>query len=101
MTVLINRELLEYMKLVFLFSILACLFSGCASTRSLPQSATEVDFNRSEEGKTGWAEWQDTMRVRGVDRRTAYQAAKSGLADAGFTIRKPVLMKDSLSESTA
>ena len=76
------------MKLVFLFSLLICLFSGCASIRSLPQSASEVDFNRDEEGKTGWAEWQDTMRVRGVDRRTAYQAAKSGLADAGFTIKK-------------
>lgn len=64
------------------------LLPGCASINSLPQSAREVDFNRTEEGKTGWAEWQDTMRVNGVDRRTAYQAAKSGLADAGFTLKK-------------
>jgi len=68
--------------------ITLCLLSGCASISSLPQSAQEVDFDRSEEGKTGWAEWQDTMHVKGVDKRTAYQAAKSGLADAGFTLKR-------------
>ena len=68
--------------------ITLCLLSGCASINSLPQSAQEVDFNRTDEGKTGWAEWQDTMHVKGVDKRTAYQAAKSGLADAGFTLKR-------------
>ena len=73
----------------YILPILAiCLLSGCASINSLPQTAREVDFNRTEEGKTGWAEWQDTMHIKGVDRRTAYQAAKSGLADAGFTLKK-------------
>ena len=28
------------------------------------------------------------MHVKGVDKRTAYQAAKSGLADAGFTLKR-------------
>lgn len=54
----------------------------------MPQSASEVDFDRNEEGKTGWAEWQDTLHVKSIDRRTAYQAAKSGLADAGFTLKR-------------
>lgn len=72
--------------LTLLLAILT--LSGCVSMSSLPQSAAEADFDRGEEGKTGWAEWQDTLYVKGVDARTAYMAAKAGLADAGFTIKK-------------
>ncbi len=55
---------------------------------SLPQSSDEVSFEMSEEGRTGWSEYQDAMFFNGVDKRTAYLAAKSGLADAGFTIKR-------------
>lgn len=64
------------------------MLSGCASTQSLPKSSDKVSFDMSEEGKTGWSEYQSTMFVKGVDKRTAYLAAKSGLSDAGFTIQK-------------
>ena len=39
------------------------------------------------EGRTGWFEYQETVFFRGLDMRTAYLAAKSGHADAGFTIK--------------
>lgn len=76
------------MKITPFLLIIAIALSGCASMSSLPQSANEADFSRGEEGKTGWSEWQDTLYVKGVDARTAYMAAKSGLADAGFTIKR-------------
>ena len=70
---------------IILFSLLT---SGCASINSLPQSSENVSFELKEEGRTGWSEYQDSMFFNGVDKRTAYLAAKSGLADAGFTIKK-------------
>ena len=72
-----------FISLLFLTTL-----SGCVSINSLPQSASEANFDRSVEGKTGWAEWQDTMHVKDIDRRTAYDAAKAGLSHAGFTIKR-------------
>lgn len=64
------------------------LTGGCASINSLPQSAAEVDFDASQEGRTGWSRYEETMLFRGADARTVYLAAKAGLADAGFTIKR-------------
>jgi len=54
----------------------------------MPQSAAEVSFDSSEEGRTGWSRYEETVLFRGADARTVYLAAKAGLADAGFTIKR-------------
>lgn len=61
---------------------------GCVSINSMPQSASEVSFDSSEEGRTGWSRYEETMLFRGADARTVYLAAKAGLGDAGFTIKR-------------
>lgn len=61
---------------------------GCVSINSMPQSAAEVSFDSSEEGRTGWSRYEETVLFRGADARTVYLAAKAGLADAGFTIKR-------------
>lgn len=80
----------ERYKMFRYYILLACilLLSACATMNSLPQSANQVDFSLGKEGKTGWSEYQDISLFKGVDTRTAYLAAKSGLADAGFTIKR-------------
>ena len=77
-------SILNKLILILIISTL----SGCVSIKRLPDSANEVNFNDAIEGKTDWAQWQGVMNVKGIDRRTAYQAAKAGLADAKFTIQK-------------
>ena len=62
--------------------------TGCASVSSLPTSASQVSFAPDSVGKTGWSEYQDVMFVRGIDRDTAFLAAKEGLASASFTIKQ-------------
>lgn len=62
--------------------------SGCVSINSMPQSAIEVSFDSSDEGRTGWSRYEETTFFRGANRRTVYLAAKAGLADAGFTIKR-------------
>lgn len=69
-----------------LLALMFVLTAGCASIKSLPQSADEVDFDSTIEGKTGWSEYQGIISVAKVDERTAYEAAKAGLRNAGFTI---------------
>lgn len=61
---------------------------GCVSINSLPQNASSVDFSMDQEGRTGWSKYEDVLFLKGVDTRTAYLAAKSGLANAGFTIKR-------------
>jgi hypothetical protein len=53
----------------------------------LPQSANEVDFDGAE-GKTGWSEYRhvETFRNQSVD--AIYDAAKIGLGNAGFSLRR-------------
>ena len=65
----------------------ASLFA-CASIDSLPQSASDVNFAPDAIGQTGWSQYQDVMFVRGIDRDTAFLAAKEGMASASFTIKK-------------
>jgi hypothetical protein len=72
---------------------LALLASGCASTRSLPASADLAGFDSGQEGKTGWSEYQEITTFPGVSVRTAFDAAKAGLGDAGFALRKADLEK--------
>ena len=73
---------------VFILPLFLLLVSGCASINSLPQSASAVDFDQGKEGRTGWSKYEEVFFFRGIDRRTAYFAAKAGLADAGFTIKR-------------
>ena len=73
---------------LILLGWVSLLTGGCASINSMPQSAAEARFDMSDEGRTGWSQYETTMRFRGVDKRTAYLAAKAGLGDAGFTIKR-------------
>lgn len=75
-------------RTILVFTAVACLAGGCVSVHSLPQSAKEVDFEPSNEGRTGWSKYEEVVRFNGVDKRTAYLAAKAGMADAGFTIKR-------------
>ena len=68
--------------------ILSFLLVGCTSISSMPQSANEANFTPELEGRTGWSKYEEVFFFRGVDRRTAYLAAKEGLAVAGFTIKR-------------
>lgn len=69
-------------------AILLLLNAGCASINSLPQSSKSANFNPTNEGRTGWSKYEEVFFLKGVDKRTAYLAAKSGLSDAGFTIKR-------------
>jgi len=60
------------------------LVSGCATMSSLPKTSNDVNFD-SKEGKTGWSKYEESFFFKGVDKRTAHLAAKTGLSDAGFT----------------
>ena len=78
----------------FVLVILAAVaMSGCASVRSLPQSAEEAEFDSGVEGKTGWSEYQEVATFPGVTVKTAFDAAKAGLGDAGFALRTANLEK--------
>ncbi len=72
-----------------MFVLFLVLFlTGCVSIGSLPQAASEVNFDPGVEGRTGWSKYEEIFFLKNVDKRTAYLAAKAGLADAGFTIKK-------------
>ncbi len=72
-----------------LFWIPATLaLAGCATTGSLPKTALEASTNSEQVGKTGWSRYQDTIFVPGIDRQTAFLAAKEGLASARFVIKR-------------
>lgn len=74
------------MRLILLS--LAALVTGCASVGELPQTAIEASQGGAEIGRTGWSRYQDVMFVRGIDRQTAFLAAREGLASASFTIHR-------------
>ncbi len=61
---------------------------ACASVNELPQTAAEATTGGGEIGRTGWSRYQDVMFVRGIDRQTAFLAAREGLASASFTIQR-------------
>ncbi|MDA9818160.1 hypothetical protein N9C35_03880 [Flavobacteriaceae bacterium] len=66
----------------------AVFLTSCISINSMPQSASEIDFDSTKEGRTGWSQYEEVFFLNGVDLRTTYLAAKSGLANAGFTIKR-------------
>lgn len=70
---------------------LALVVAGCASMNALPPSANAVNFASDAIGKTGWSEYQDVLFVRGIDRDTAFLAAKEGLSAASFTVKRASL----------
>ena len=74
-------------KIIYLFALLM-LLSGCATVSSIPKSAKEIDFNSKEEGKTGWSRYEEYATFEFTSLKTVYDAAKSGLAEAGFSLRK-------------
>ena len=76
------------MKRLIVVAALAVLAAGCASTRSLPESADVAGFDSGVEGKTGWSEYQEVATFPGVSLRDGFDAAKAGLGDAGFALRK-------------
>lgn len=63
------------------------LLSACATVGMLPQSAAEVDFD-GQEGKTGWSEYKHIEVFRDQTIDDIYAAAKVGLGDAGFSLRR-------------
>ena len=70
------------------FSAFALLsLAACATVGMLPSSAAEVDFDGAE-GKTGWSEYRhiEVFRNQSVD--AIYDAAKVGLGNAGFSLRR-------------
>ena len=74
-------------------SVAAFVLGGCASVSSLPQSASEANFDAGTEGKTGWSEYQEVATFAGVSTRVAFDAAKAGLSDAGFALRSAEFSK--------
>ena len=64
------------------------LLSACASTNDLPRSSAEAFQSAGQIGRTGWSRYEDIMFVRGIDRQTAFLAAREGLASATFTIER-------------
>jgi hypothetical protein len=53
----------------------------------LPSDVSEVDFD-GEEGKTGWSQYHHVETFRGYNADQVYGAAKVGLGNAGFSLRK-------------
>jgi len=54
----------------------------------LPQSSSEVNFSTKIQGKTGWSKYEGVTFYKGLDEKTCYLAAKSGLAYANFQIKE-------------
>ncbi|MDN7129846.1 hypothetical protein J6I92_08175 [Pseudidiomarina sp. 1APR75-15] len=63
------------------------MLSGCATIGMMPADTSEVDFD-STEGKTGWSQYQhgETFHDYNIDQ--VYEAAKVGLGNAGFSLRR-------------
>ena len=79
------RERLRMRNLIIVIGL--CFFmTGCASVHSMPQSANEVNFTPDVEGRTGWSKYEEVFFLNGVDKRTAYFAAKEGLSESGVVL---------------
>lgn len=53
----------------------------------LPQSVNETDFT-GREGKTGWSKYEHIEDFNGYTIEQVYSAAKVGLGNAGFALRR-------------
>lgn len=67
--------------------VAAMNLTGCATVSMLPRSASEVDFE-SREGKTGWSKYEHVETFKNRTPSQIYDAAKIGLGDAGFSLRR-------------
>ena len=63
-------------------------FAGCATVSMMPSTASEVQFGTEPEGKTGWSSYREEARFPAVPTPLVFEAAKAGLGDAGFALRK-------------
>ena len=76
----------KYQSILLLCAVATCFLASCVSSKLLPQSADEVDFERAIEGKTGWSKYEEFARFEGVGRGEVFDAAKAGLGQAGFSL---------------
>lgn len=84
----VQYRLLRIMKIfITLTATASFLLSSCASISMLPKSAAEVNFD-SREGKTGWSKYEHVETFKGKTPSDLYDAAKIGLGDAGFSLRR-------------
>lgn len=75
-----------------LTGFITAIIAGCATVNMMPESARQVDFY-GEEGKTGWSEYKHMETFTGYSAEQVYEAAKVGLGNAGFSLRKANLSK--------
>ena len=71
-----------------LLIFLTCLNSGCATLSELPQSTKDVNFESKNCGRTAMWTYEDSAYFKNIDREMAFLAAKHGLSESGFVIRK-------------
>ena len=72
---------------IFIISVTALILQACATVGMVPQDVSEVDFD-APEGKTGWSQYQHEETFRDYSADQIYEAAKVGLGNAGFSLRK-------------
>ena len=72
------------------FSLLSLVFflSSCATYSMLPKSASEVNFSKKIQCKTGWSKYEGIKFFKGIDEKTCHLAGKAGLTYANFQIIK-------------
>lgn len=73
------------MKQIIAALLFAFAFSGCATRWSLPDSASEVDFE-GPMGKTGWAQYERTEYIKGATPDRVRQEVITGLSQMRFEI---------------
>ena len=61
---------------------------SCATLSMLPKSASEVNFSKEIQGKTGWSKYEGIKFFKGIDEKTCHLAAKARLTYANFQIKK-------------
>ncbi len=62
--------------------------TACASISMLPKTADQISFSEVNEGKTGWSQYQQYIRLKGVGIEKGYEAAKSALGESGFALKE-------------
>ena len=77
----------QTIKSILAAVFVAAMLPGCASVAMLPASVGQVNFD-APEGKTGWSQYREVREFTGVSIGDVYDAAKVGLGDAGFALRK-------------
>jgi hypothetical protein len=68
--------------------LITAICAGCATTSMLPQKSSGVVFEGGEEGHVGWAKFREEAVFNGVKKRDGLLAAKAGLANADFVLKR-------------